>query len=471
MSDREKLKLPPKPKGYITTSTLIIFAFGTVFFSRSLDSLGAPSTINFLHFATIPFACVVALTQTRTKNRHQIFVTWALLAGLWALLSVMLASTIINEAGIINLVFSFLLLGEPFLMVLALVCVPLCERSLHKFRVWLIRFGFANLIVAYGQFVLFVILGRHPKPGNPDYIQGVFYHSGAGHVVSASVSMTFGLYYLVSAKTVPLWIRVGAALATFYHMLMADAKQVLLAFLGGGILLLVTKLKSVGEAIKYITGAIVFGGIFYWCMQNVEAFSAFNTWARPEIYGPEGEATLLKTAAIRLIPTHYNSWLNALFGLGPGHTVSRLGGWMLNAYWNLLSPLGATRHVVSGQVWGAVGASWLGNQSSMFSPLFGWAGIWGDFGWLGLLAYLYLSWVVWQYICLDDLSRFLLLSVLVFGLIFSQMEEPGYMLFVAIVVALRWQEQQNIKARRERDAKQARLQLLQEYRESLQQSR
>ncbi|WP_017658849.1 hypothetical protein [Baaleninema simplex] len=452
---RPKLKPPVKPKGYLTTSTLILVAFSTAFFSRILDSAGAPSTINFLHFAAVPFACVVALLQTRTKNRYQLTITWMLLAGLWALLSVMFASAIVNNAGIINIIFSFLLLGEPFLMLLALVCVPLCERSLHKFRVWLIRFGFANLIFAYGQWFLFVILGRHPKPGNPDYIQGVFYHSGAGHVVSASVSMTFGLYYLVSAKSVPLWIRVVTALATFQHMLIADAKQVLLAFLGGGALLLVTKLKNVGEAIKYIGITVIFLLVFAWCVENVPAFGAFQTWARPEIYGPDGEATRLKTAAIRIIPTHYESWLNWLFGLGPGHTVSRLGGWMLAAYWHLLGPLGATRHIASGQVWGAVGASWLGNQSSMFSPLFGWAGIWGDLGWLGLIAYLYLAWVVWNYVGVDDLSRFFLSSVFIFGLIFSQMEEPGYMLFVAIMVALRWQETENKKVKRQRDLNEA----------------
>lgn len=76
----------------------------------------------------------------------------------------------------------------------------------------------------------------------------------------------------------------------------------------------------------------------------------------------------------------------------------------------------------------------------MFSPLFGWAGIWGNLGFLGLAAYLYLSFLVWRKLCLDDFSKFLLLSVFAFGLIFSQMEEPGYMLFVATIIGLQWQE-------------------------------
>ena len=113
---------------------------------------------------------------------------------------------------------------------------------------------------------------------------------------------------------------------------------------------------------------------------------------------------------------------------------------MLKEYEDLLTPLGSTRHPASSAVWAAAAASWLGNQSSMFSPLFGWAGIWGDLGFLGLGAYLYLSFIVWHKLCLDDFSKFLLLSVFVFGLIFSQIEEPGYMLTVACLIGLRWQE-------------------------------
>lgn len=439
-----KAKLGPQVKreGYIATSTLVLIAFATAFFSRLIDSAGAPSAVNFLHFAAVPLACGATLAKTRTKDRHQIAITWLLFSALLILLGVILASAILNDAGTINVIIDFLLLGEPFLLLIALVCIPMTLASIEKYHLWLIRFGFANLLIAYAQYVLFMILGLHPKAGNPDYVQGVFYHSGGGHVVGASISMTFGLYYFISAKTVPLWIRIAVGLATFYHMLMADAKQVLLVFLVAWLLLLITKFQNVAEALKYIIALALFGFVFYWCIQNVPAFDAFNTWMRPEIYGPEGEATLLKSAALRIIPTYYESPFNWLLGLGPGHTVGRLGGWMLAIYAPLLQPLGSTWHPATGAVWHAVGTSWLGDQSSMFSPLFGWAGIWGDLGFLGLGAYLYLSFLVWRYVCLDELSRFVLLTVFVFGLIFSQMEEPGYMLFVAMVIGLRWQEYQ-----------------------------
>ena len=429
-----------KSKGFIRNSTLILLAFATAYFSRIVDSAGAPSVINFLHFAAIPYACGMALLKSRTRNQHQITLVWTILAGLLFLLGVMLASALINEAGEINVILEFLLLGEPFILILAIISLPITPLSLEKFRTWLIRFGFANLGFAAVQYVLFMVLGLHPKAGNPDYVQGVFYHSGAGHVVSASVSLTFGLYYLFSEKKVPLWIRLAVVLATFFHMLLADAKQVLLSFMVALVLLLLTKFKSIFEAMKYVIPALLLGIIFFWCVQNVPAFGGFQTWARPEIYGPDGEATLLKSAAFRIVPTYFTSPLNWVLGLGPGHTVGRLGGWMIRTYWDLLGPLGATRHPASGAVWRAVGQSWLGDQSSMFSPLFGWAGIWGDLGFLGLAGYLYLGFLVWRYLCKDDFTKFLILTIFVFGLIFSQMEEPGYMLFIAIIIGIRWHE-------------------------------
>lgn len=77
----------------------------------------------------------------------------------------------------------------------------------------------------------------------------------------------------------------------------------------------------------------------------------------------------------------------------------------------------------------------------MFCPLYGWAGIWGDLGLVGLGTYLYLAFLVWKHLCLDDFSKFLLLSVAMFGLIFTQMEEPGFMLYTSSLIALRWHEQ------------------------------
>ena len=424
-------------KGYVQLSHLVMFAFCVAFYPRVLTLLKIPSAVNLLHIGIVPWVCLFTIFKTKTRSKNQIAIAKAIFFGLTMLLTVLVASALLNSAGAINVVIDFLLLGEPFMMLLALISIPMSLARIGQFKTLLIYSGFINTLFA---FVQRYVLNLQVGPGLSDNIKGVFIAQGAGHVIGASVALTFGLYYFLFVKKVPIWIRTIVLLATFWHMLLADAKQVLLAFLLAWVLLLLTKFKDIQQAIKYLSVAIIVILVLVWCVQNVPAFAAFNTWLRPEIYGPDGEATRLKLATFSIVPSYYHSPLNSWLGLGPGHTVGRLGGWMLKEYENLLTPLGSTRHPASSAVWAAAAASWLGNQSSMFSPLFGWAGIWGDLGFLGLGAYLYLSFIAWHKLCLDDFSKFLLLSVFVFGLIFSQMEEPGYMLTVACLIGLRWQE-------------------------------
>jgi hypothetical protein len=428
-----------KRKEYIQLSTLMLFAFSSAFFPRILTLLKFPSIVALLHLGIIPWTCIFALTKTKVKDRNQIAAINELIFALLLFLGINLASAILNNVGIINICLNFLLLCQHFLFLLTIISLALTPEKLIRIRAYIIFASFTNTIFAYVQRY---VLNLHRLRGLEDNIKGVFIGQGAGHVVGSSVALTFGIYYFATAKTVPLWIRTAVVLATFWHMNMADAKQTLLVFGVAGVILLFTKFKNIGEVLKYLIGGILLGYVFIWCMQNLREFSGFNTWVRPEIYGSDGEATRLKLATFRVVPTFYTSFLNPLLGIGPGHTVTRLGGWMLKEYEDLLKPLGPTIHPASAAVWTEVGKSWLGNQSSMFSPLFGWAGIWGDLGFLGLGSFLYIWSVVWRRLCVNDVSRFLVLNTGAFGLVFSQMEEPGYMLYVTSLIGIMWQEHQ-----------------------------
>jgi hypothetical protein len=430
------LLTPRRRKGFIRSTNLTLLAFCSGFLSRCLSALKFPGVINLAHLFVVPGVCVFVLYTVRTKDAKQIAISKSIIFGLFLFLISVFISALVNDTGVINAVMGYLLLAEPFMLLLTIVSLPLTIERCKWFRRWVVRFCFFHTFLV---FVQQYVLHFDRLEGLQDNIQGIFYRSGAGHVVGASVALTFGLFYFLTSKT-PLLVRVAVVSATFWHMLLADAKQVLLCLLVAGGLFMLTKLKDIREAIKYAAIAAVLVFVLLWCVENVPAFSAFNTWVRPEIYGPDGEATRLKMASFRIIPQYFNSPLNWWFGLGPGHTVGRLGGWMLDSYWELLGPLGATKSPVSGVVWTAIGASWLGDQSSLFSPMFGWAGIWGDYGPVGLGVYLYLSYLVWKNICKDDFSKYCMICVFVFGVIFSQMEEPGYMLFIAYLIGLRWHE-------------------------------
>ena len=431
------LEVTSKPKGYITNLNLMLFGLGTALFPRIFTTLKVPSPINFLHFVAIPFACGSVLFNSRSKDLKQIAISKTLLLSLFLFLIVIFASALLNEAGVINAVLDYILLAEPFILILTIVSIPMSMESYQRSRNWILQAALINMIFAYVQKYVF----RMEKlVGLEDNIKGIFIGQGAGHVLGGSVAMTFAVYYFITAKNKPLWFRIVIFLACLNHIIISDTKQVLISFILGYILLYLINIKDIRKTLMYLILGAVCLSAFYWAIYNIEYLSAYTVWIRPEIYGADGEATRLKFTTFRLVPQYFHSPLNWLFGLGPGHTVGRLGGWMLETYWNLLAPLGATIHPVSKDIWLTVAASWLGDQSSLFSPLFGWAGIWGDLGFLGLGSYFYMAFLVWRYVCVSDLSKYLMLTVFVFGLVFSQLEEPGYTLFVASMIGLSWQD-------------------------------
>lgn len=428
-------------KGFITSYTLNLYAFITAFFSRIIDTLGAPAIINFFHFAVIPSACITALLTSKNNNKERIKTTNLVLGALFVLFITIIVSAIVNQAGMINVILDFMLLAEPFIFLVSIIYIPISEAKFIRLKKLFFRCFWIHLLLVFVQkYILKTDTWAWVGMEGADRIQGAFFISGAGHVVGCSVSLMFSVYYFAQAKKSPMWLRILVVILAMWNIIIADGKQVLFAFMLAMVLLFLIKLNDITAVFQYLIGGVILGGILWWCIANVPAFDAFNTWIRPEIYGADGDATLLKTSVFRIIPTHYDSILNYFFGLGPGHTVGRLGGWMLPKYADLLEPLGSTIHPASKEAWQAVGSSWLGNQSSMFSPLFGWAGIWGDLGFMGLAAYLYLCFTVWQRICVTDITRFFMLTVFVFGWIFSQMEEPGYMLSVACILGIHYQE-------------------------------
>ena len=428
-----------KEKGYLASSGLLLIAFSSAFFPRIIESIGAPAPVNFIHFFIIPIACLYVLAVCRVTDKKHLSIVRSLIQWLYVFLGVMTASALLNRAGAVNIFLNYMIQAEPFLFLAAVVCIPFSRERLEFFRSWIIKFGIIHLLLAFIQWAgLKTGVISFTDLTLQDNIQGVFYVSSGGHVVGATVSLIFGLYYYVSAPKHLIKLRLSVLAAAFTHVLISDAKQVVMVGMVAWCLLILSRAKDLKVTIKYIT--LASGSIysFYWAIYNIEFLRSYRTWIRPEIYGPNGDATLQKWLPIESITGHFTSIWHWFLGLGPGHTVGRIGGWMIRDYSSLLQPLGATTHPVVQPIWGYWRDSYL--DSSFFSPFWGWAGIWGDGGFLGLGVYLCLWGIVWFKVCEDDLSRFLVLNVLVNGFIFTLMEEPGFMLTTAAFLGLRWQE-------------------------------
>lgn len=435
-----------KNDGHIRNSTLILVGFASAFFPRLLDSLGAPSVINFVHFGVIPSACLITILTTKTRDKKQIRLASQLVTGIFVFLLCGLISAVLNQAGTVNVFLQFMFQTEPFMLLAAMVSMPLSGKRLRKFRYWLLGFALFNLLLAITQSIL-LPMGIYPKPEGgtlQDNIGGVF-GGGAGsaaNYIACTVSFYFGLYFFNHFKRLATWIRILPLLGAIYQIQVSDSKQVFLALVAGWGLLAATKVERPVRLFWYLSAFFIAIVAFGWALLNLDAeiLTPYQNWINRPIWGWDGLAAETKFAAFRIIPTYFESPLNWLFGLGPGHTVTRLGGWVMRDYASLLAPLGATIHPASAEVFDVVYTSYLPQESTLYFPLFTWIGIWGDVGIVGLCAYLYLCFIVWQSVCVDDYGKFLLLSTAVFGCILTQMEEPGHMLTVACLLALRWLE-------------------------------
>ena len=427
---------------WTNNTNLIILAFSLVFYGRIFTTLTpAPSILVHAHFVIVPFVLWIAVSTTPTKNQQQVELVRSLFLGLFIFFVAILASALWNQAGFINAVASFMMLGEPMMFLVAIVCIPMSQKSFSRIQRWFMASAVINFLLAAVQKPLIDAgkLNGHGFDGT-DGCGGVFFVSGAGNYVSASVSIACALYFLVNGKKFPLWVRVTAILAASWQLLFSDSKQLVFAYSLAWVILIVFNFQDLGKTIKLLLGIMITGFIFFWCVQNLEAFNAFSAWARADLYVEGGDAWFTKFYSVKAILAEFRSPVNWLFGLGPGHTVSRLGAWFMQDYQWILAPLGATTTSIGLQSREFIDSFWLAYSSSMFSPIFGWAGIWGDIGLVGLSAYFYLAYLIWQNFGLDNSLKITLLATLVLGFIFTQIEEPGYMLSLALLLGLAWQK-------------------------------
>lgn len=403
---------------------LVVLILAVALFPRVINALGAPDVVNFLHFPLVVAGVLVfSLNPRRTLSEE----AFELLKRVGLLFVAITLSAVANGAGFINILLDFLLLAEPFLFLVLMINSRWDELEIKSFQFWVwimigIHAGFA-----YFQYVG---MGYHD-----DAVKGVFLNMGAGHHIAGAVALAAAVYTFFVLPKRLIQQRILFALLLGAIVIFSDAKQVLAAFLVALIMLGFWNLTTAQKFLQYFLVVILVVGLLF--LLAITIFTALGVWVT------EDRLTAGFTQKFSIIPltiSYYDSFLNWLFGLGPGHTVSRLA-WLTPKYTELLAPLGVTTFPLTEAAWNAQHTHWTSNPvtgSSLFSLFFSWSGIWGDLGLIGLGAYLYVWFFVWKTLCTDDLSRFLLLTVMVSGGIFVWMEEPNYMIFMMALIGSRF---------------------------------
>ena len=133
---------------YLKSYHLVLLALALAMFPRLFAAMGAPKIVNFMHFAFIPAIFCLAYPRIQPYCYKLLTITFVLFGAITL-------SAFVNESGFINIVLDFLLLAEPFLLLMIIVAFPWSRTSVERFRNWLLLFAFVNSALAYFQwFVL-----------------------------------------------------------------------------------------------------------------------------------------------------------------------------------------------------------------------------------------------------------------------------------------------------------------------------
>jgi hypothetical protein len=389
-----------------------------------------PALINFFHFPLTLGAVLVAVTGGTPQHS----LGRPLGIGVGGLLVLSLVSWAFNGGEWFRPVLSWLVFLEPFLLLYALLKVPPPPGKAQL--LWWLPLGVPFLQVP-------LALWQAIPRGVGDHVQGTFLGMGAGHHAAGAVALTGTLICTAKGLSAPAfnvrlkWLLAGMLLCMV--PVLADAKQNIAAFLPALLVLLSTfaqfrkSIMRIFITLPIFAAALWIASSYYPPLQRLTDRTVIDNALQAK-----GQSLTITAQWLSKTPW---GWL---IGVGPGNSVSRVALMGIERYLNPNSPvalLGLSAAPLTREIWGMemVGGS-LG-KSSVMKGTYSWAGLFGDLGLIGLGLYLGLTWKIWRHLRVRrtwqaDAARAALIMAGLSGVIFSWLEEPGYMLIVAPLVGL-----------------------------------
>ncbi|MCI0561318.1 MAG: hypothetical protein MN733_22760 [Nitrososphaera sp.] len=418
------LKTPAKGnlRRPIAYAGLVLCVLFTVMFSRVITHFGVPSIVNFAHLALAPWLVFLVLISHASGPAMQLF------RGVLALLAAIVLSAIANEAGPMNAILEFLILAEPFFFFMAILALPWKLESIRRFRWGLFLIALTHMCLSFLDW---------KGQGIGDEIKGLFMEQGGGHHVAGAVALTAAVYFLRDNPINSFWVRIATSLGFAMVGIISDSKMVIAAFVAALILAGLFKLNSLVALSKYMFQSAVVLTACYFFVLSFSLLPHFQHKLTQMGIGMEH-----KWSVVRIITRSYESPINVVVGVGPGHTVSRVAT-MIPDYYDLLRPMGITTSPVTRVIMVKSVTHSLSNPytgSSVWALTFTWVSVWGDLGFLGLLIYLFIWLKVWRIACIDDRTRIMFLAAMILASAFTYLEEPGYVIYLVSLLGLAVQQ-------------------------------
>lgn len=407
-------------------------AFGSAAFSRILVSAGLlPSEANFFHYPLALGAALRAAFEGERGLGIARFLGW----GLWGLLFLSLLSWLINGGEILKPFLAWIVFAEPFLLLYGLLRSPPPSKTMEK--LWRLTWTVIGVQVP-------VALLQAATLGLSDNVQGTFVGlSQASHVVGA---VTLAGSFVLIAKLLTGQPRLASSRLSWTAVVLlwlipvlADAKHVIAAALGGMVTLLIGQ-----QRIKWKRALVGMGGILLVLGIGALLYPPLQWIFRVERMV---EIAARKTDPIVLMARHAEgSPLPWLLGLGPGNTFSRVAlmgqGGLVKAE-SPVARLGIsitpiTQEALAVSLTAAYAPAATSTTYHIWSSF---AGLLGDWGFLGLGLYLGMGWMIWKVLergprwaALSGRANLTMLAFL--GGFHSWLEEPCMTLIQAFLIGL-----------------------------------
>jgi hypothetical protein len=407
----------------------VVIAVMAATLSRVAVAFGAPHFLNFVHFPLVVGAFVVTLLKGHTSRPAR-----ALRNCLGVFLVVNVASWLINGGEMLRPVLNWLVLMEPFLLLYVLLATPTTPRTTSL--LWKVLLGICFIQVPLGAWQ-FLTVSR----GNPDLIQGSFIGSGTGAHVAGAITMLGVLVVLCrgAASSVPhvKTVCFAAAVPLIGLAVIADAKQSIYCFIPALLFAIVT-IKGV-HPIKVVLPVLFLGLLlytsfyFYRPLQKIEQRGLVS-------HGMQGKIS----AFLTILSAMYETPTGLVMGVGPGNSVSRVALMTPDAQLDAtssISALGLKTAPLTRELLDISYHTWLWKSSSVWSPECSWFGLFGDLGFIGVAAYLWMLWIAWKIAghqggWLSASARGSLVALAALGGVYTWLEEPSFTLLVALLIAL-----------------------------------
>lgn len=361
--------------------TWIALAIIVVWTCRLVTNTGiAPRFLDFADFPLVLVAFLIAglrflSTGRRLPSSQRQIMRWLLIVTVVIALS--WAFNDLTEP--LRLVAGWTLAVEPFLLLAAVLLTPMTVRERSRLLILCGVLLSVQVVFSLGQYV---------TGATGDEIKGTLLGAGAGHHVSAAGAILG--FILMARQNVPKVLLIGYGAAVLAVLLLADAKQVLFVVPLALLVLAVTGHAQRGSAVPLIggilAGVLMAGAAVYGLLSYGGSTFAFN-FIDDSVEDKVGKPVVAEALWNDITETPPG----ALFGLGPGQSVSRFAFLTTPLLLKEGSPASVLGLSVSSGAERYQDISELGRRdednSSFSSAQSSALGILGDYGIFGVLAF------------------------------------------------------------------------------------